>query len=230
MSSRNDAHVGVMSGVVHLFDFDASIFGAGVLRFSPDAPNALGQPIVFGNQVYDPLPMQAQGFDKNSGGSMPRPIIRVSALGGVLAQLAMQYNDLLGMRVTRTRVFTKYLDAVNFSAGNPQADANQYLDREIWFIERKATENEQMIEWELASPFDVHGVMLPRRQYIQGVCPWVYRGADCGYSGGAVATENDAPTADPAQDRCGKGLNSCSLRFGGSELPFGGFPGTGRAR
>lgn len=73
--------------------------------------------------------------------------------------------------------------------------------------------------------------MLPRRQCVQNVCPWQYRSAECGYTGGAVADKNDQATTDVAQDRCGKRLTSCRLRFGAfAELPFGGFPGCGLVR
>lgn len=117
------------------------------------------------------------------------------------------------------------------NAYNGTADPNQYLDREIWFIDRKSAENKVFVEFELSAAFDVAGVLLPRRQCIQNVCTWAYRSAECGYTGGPVADRNDEPVTDLADDVCGKRLSSCRLRFGQyAPLPFGGFPGAGLVR
>jgi lambda family phage minor tail protein L len=71
----------------------------------------------------------------------------------------------------------------------------------------------------------VQGVKLPRRQIIQNICPWKYRGAECGYAGSNYWNSNDQSVATLAQDVCGKRISSCELRFGtNQELPFGGFP------
>lgn len=114
---------------------------------------------------------------------------------------------------------------------NPYADPNAHFPDEVWFIDRKASENGIFIQFELAAAFDVAGVQLPRRQCIQNTCTWVYRSAECGYSGGPVAKINDQPTSSWAEDRCGKRLTSCEIRFGANnELPYGGFPGVGLIR
>lgn len=115
--------------------------------------------------------------------------------------------------------------------GNPTADPNCGFPDEVWFVDRKVSENGIFVEFELTAAFDVIGVMLPRRQCIQNVCTWRYRSAECSYTGGPVADITDAPTSNAAQDQCGKRLASCKLRFGQyAELPFGGFPGTGLVR
>lgn len=86
----------------------------------------------------------------------------------------------------------------------------------------------QSMTFELASSLDMVAVRLPRRQYIQNCCTWLYRGADCGYSGGPVADAGGNPTTNPTLDACGKQLSDCKLRFGANAvLPFGGFPGCG---
>ena len=79
--------------------------------------------------------------------------------------------------------------------------------------------------------FDLEGVSLPRRQIVQNVCPWQYRGAECGYTGTAYFNANDETVSSRAQDACGKRLVSCQKRFGvNAELPFGGFPAAGLIR
>jgi lambda family phage minor tail protein L len=114
---------------------------------------------------------------------------------------------------------------------NPTADPDAHFADEIWFVNRKAEENAVFIDFELATASDVSGAKIPRRQCIANVCTWQYRGAECGYAGGAVADINDVPTAVLASDQCGKRLASCKLRFGAfAKLPYGGFPAAGSVR
>lgn len=229
MSVRADAQSFAPGAIVELYELDTTAAGGtDVLRFSPHGPNERGNDIVWAGQTYVRFPVEASGFEKRGQGALPRPTLRVANVTGLVGAIA---EDLIGARITRTRTFVKYLDAANFHGGNPQADPNQWIDREIWFVDRKASEDNVLVQFELACAFDVTGVMLPRRQFVQNACPWRYRGADCGYTGGPVADIRDRPTSDPAQDACGKRLASCRLRFGQhAELPYGGFPAAGLVR
>lgn len=116
------------------------------------------------------------------------------------------------------------------TGGNPTADPNQYLPDDTWFVERKLSENRQVIEFELSSAFDLMGQQLPNRQIIQNSCPWKYRGTECGWTGGYVDINNNF-VSDPTQDVCSKTLTACRTRFGsyGAPVRFGGFPGATRA-
>ena len=118
---------------------------------------------------------------------------------------------------------------MNFPGGvNPTADPTAHLPDDIFFIDRKAREDEEVVEFELAASYDVTGVKLPRRQIIRDLCPFKYRGAECGYAEDVYFDKNDAPVATLGQDVCGKRLSSCKCRFGANNpLPFGGFPGAG---
>jgi lambda family phage minor tail protein L len=215
------------SALVELFEIDLSKYSAGFLRFHAGT-NALNTDVTWQGNVYTRFPIEATGFDRRSNGTLPRPVVRASNIQGLLASTARVNSYYLGCKFTRKRTYARFLDAVNFAAGNPTADINQHFPDEIFFIDRKASETPLLIEWELASAFDIQGVQLPRRQIIQNCCAWTYRSPECGYAGGAVADTLDNPTADPALDRCGKRLQSCKLRFGAnSTLNFGGFPGVG---
>ena len=115
----------------------------------------------------------------------------------------------------------------NFSHSS-SPDPNAEFPEDIYFIDRKASENRMFIEFELASSLDLNGVKLPRRQVLQNICPWIYRSAECSYAGGAVADINDDSVTDLALDVCGKRVVSCKLRHGvTSTLPFGAFVGSG---
>jgi hypothetical protein len=125
-------------------------------------------------------------------------------------------NGLEGAKVTRIRTLARYIDGVNFPGGtNPLGtpDPTAEFPREIYYIDRKASENRDLIEFELAAAFDLVGVRAPKRQCVSNVCQWTYRGAECGYAGNAYFNFNDVPVAAIGQDVCGKRLRSCELRF-----------------
>ena len=120
-------------------------------------------------------------------------------------------------------------------AVNPSADPTQEFQPEIWIVERKAYEDRDKVQFELASAMDLEGQMLPGRIIISARCLWLsiggYRGEYCGYTGGPVAKLDDTPTAVPGEDKCGGRVVSCKLRFGAdAELPFGSFPAAGMMR
>ena len=217
--------------LVDLFELDATALGGEVLRWHAGI-NGLGNDIVWQGNTYARFPVEASGFAKSGQGQLPRPRIKVANVTGLIGALTRELNDLVRSKVTRRRTFIRYLDAVNFPGSvNPSADPNCGFPDEVWFVDRKVSENGIFIEFELTAAFDVIGVQLPRRQCIQNVCTTKYRGPECGYTGGPVADITDAPTSNAAQDQCGKRLASCKLRFGQyAGLPFGGFPGTGLVR
>jgi len=218
--------------IVELYQLDTTVAGDPQIYYLHNGVNELGNSVVFDGDIYTRFPIIASDFEKTAQGTMPRPKIQIANVTGLMGALAKELGDLVGSKVTRKRTFVKYLDAVNFQGGvNPTADPNQVLDNEIWFIDRKSNENAVFIEFELTAAFDVQGVKLPRRQIVQNVCPWKYRSSECSYTGGAVADKLDQPTTDINNDRCGKRLRSCQLRFGiNGVLPFGGFPSAGLIR
>ncbi|GAC1315506.1 MAG: phage minor tail protein L [Collimonas sp.] len=214
------------SALIELFVLDLGKQGGGVFHFHAGT-NELSGDVVWQGQIYARFPIEATGFDKRSTGALPRPVVKVSNAQGLMGAQARQFGYFLGCRFIRKRTFARFLDAVNFASGNPQADPNQALPDDIWIIDRKANENPTQMEFELASALDMQGVALPRRQMIQNCCAWVYRSPECGYAGGAVAKEDGTATADLTLDLCGKRLTDCKLRFGTGVLPYGGFPGCG---
>lgn len=214
-------------GVVELFELDATILGDSIYRFHAGTNEMYGD-IVWDGDTYAAFPIEASGFELSTKGTLPRPTLRIANVTGLIGALTRTVNDLVGAKVTRKRTLVKYLDAANFAEGNGLADPSQTFPEDIYYVNRKVSENRIYIEFELASAMDLHGIKLPRRQIIQNVCAWVYRSSECSYSGGAVAKANDQLTSVLAEDVCGKRLSSCKLRFGETaQLPYGGFPGAG---
>jgi lambda family phage minor tail protein L len=228
------------SSVIELFELQLNTTQHGsndIYRFHAGSSlNANGQ-ITWNGNPYLRFPVEAEGFEYSGNGQLPRPKIRVSnILGTITAVLATVNtlspgNDLTGARFTRIRTLARYIDAVNYPGNvNPFGSPDPTIEfpREVYFIDRKTAETRDVVEFELAAAFDLAGVRAPKRQCISSVCQWVYRSAECGYTGSSYFNESDQVVGSLAQDVCGKRLSSCKLRFGSTAaLPFGSFPGVG---
>jgi len=194
--------------------------------------NELNSSVVWQSNIYQPLPILADGFEANPSGQLPRPRLIVANVMSIISTYIELFDDLLGAQVIRRRTFAKYLDPINFEGGvNPYASPTSELPPDLYRINRKTMETKLQVEFELVAAWDIEGVQLPRRQVLQNLCSWEYRSSECGYTGGPVANALDKPDSQPENDSCGKRLKSCKLRFGNNgELPFGGFPGAGVSR
>jgi len=222
------------NAIVELFQLhlDATLHGASDIYYFHAGANAnVTGNIVWNGQTYIRLPIQAEGFEYNNGGTLPRPTLSVANLGGEISALLLAANavtpgnDLGGAKVVRIRTLKKFLD------GEPTADPHAKFPDEIWYVDRKSAETRDLVQWELASKFDMAGTMIPKRQIIANICQWQYRSTECGYTGSNYWNELDSVVGTLAQDKCGKRLSSCKLRFGATaELPFGSFPGAGLAQ
>jgi lambda family phage minor tail protein L len=215
-----------------LYVLDATEIGGGTERFH--GYQQIGDLVWQGN-TYSPYAITATGFGRTAD-KPPSPRVAVGNVDGSISALCMLYQDLVGARLIVKRTFAKYLDAVNYPGGiNPTANPDDHFPDELWFVERKASENNREVVFELSSGMDISGVGLPGRQIIANFCPWIviggYRGPYCGYDGPAVAKADDTPTADLLLDRCGGRLTSCKLRFGeNGKLPIGAMPAAGLVR
>ena len=187
--------------------------------------------IVWDGNTYNSFAIKAEGFQLTTTGSLPRPTLTVSNTDGLITALLLDvnavtsHNDLCGAEIRRIKTLKKFLD------GETTADPNCQWPIEIWYIDRKVTENRDVVQFELASKFDLAGQYIPKRQLIANVCQWEYRSSECSYTGSNYWDADDNSTGSLVTDRCGKRLTSCKLRFGNnSELPFGSFPSVGKIR
>lgn len=265
MILSRDIHSLEPGALVELFDLDLTPIdpSAGIVRFHAGT-NELEEPVVWQGHSYQSRPVQASGFGVTATGAAPRPKLKVSNIApagtvGVMTLLNRDYHDMVGAIVTRRRTLAKYLDAVNFPQGeNPTEDPTVEFPLDIYYVERRLTENRLFAEYELSSIYDLEGVFLPGRQVIRDTCSYSYRIWDtqagdfvysdtrgipvaCPYTGSACF-DRLGSEVEPARDQCGRRLSDCRKRFGtGSRmlggksvvtvaeaLPFGGFPGVGR--
>ena len=135
--------------------------------------------IVFANKRYLRLPVTAEGFAFQRG-QLPRPKFIVSNVLGTVSTILDAVNtitpgnDLTGATVTRIRTMARFIDAVNFPGNtNPLGtpDPTAEFKREIYTIDRKSTENRDIVEFELAATFDLAGVRAPKRQCTRKLFP-----------------------------------------------------------
>ena len=225
------------SAIIELFELrlDNNLHGSSdILRWHSGINEAVTGNIVWNGETYQRVPVMAEGFEYKNTGTLPRPTLTVDNSSSLITALLLVVNattvgnDLAGAEVRRIRTLKKFLDAANFSGGNSDADPYAAFPEERWFIDRKAAENRNIVSFELASKFDVAGQKLPKRQCIANICQWEYRSSECSYTGSNFFDVNDNAAASLAQDRCGKRLSSCKLRFGENDpLPFGSFPSVG---
>jgi len=230
------------SSIIELFELElyANIHGVDFTYRFHAGTNALSTNgnIVWDGNTYSALPIEVEGFEYNAeSGSPPRPTLTVANLLGSITAVLLDVNtttpgnDLTGAKLTRVRTLVRYIDAVNFTdETNPYGtpDTSAKLPDEVYYVARKVSETRDAVQFELAAVFDLAGVRAPKRQCSANLCPWIYKGSECGYSGTDYFDENDKSVEDSADDVCGKRLSSCQARFGTSaELPFGAFPGIG---
>lgn len=209
------------SAVIELFQLQLNAAQHGVndtLRFHAGTNLNNNGEVVWAGASYMRFPVEAEGFEYSGNGQLPRPKLRISNILSTISALLLTLPDgLEGAKVTRIRTLARYLDAVNFPGNvNPLGtpDPTAEFPREIYFIDRKINENRALVEFELAAVFDLAGVVAPKRQCIANICQWVYKSAECGYTG--------------ALPTCGKSLDDCKAHFGANaQLPYGSFPGVG---
>lgn len=183
--------------------------------------------IIWQGQTFSAMSIQASGLEMNSSGKASSPTLsmtnNIDGLQNAVSAYCLQFNDFAGAKLTIIETLAKYLDAENFSQGNPTA--SNEAEKQLWFIEQKTSENMEQVTFELSNPIDFEGQRIPMRQ-ISSQCHWCmmgdYRGEECGYTGAAMFTEKNEPTDNPALDKCGGRLSSCKIRK--NEGSFGGQP------
>ena len=135
--------------------------------------------IVWAGDTYQRFPIKAEGFAYQRG-QLPRPTLTVSnALGTITAILlnvneTTTGNDLTGATFTRIRTQARFIDAVNFPSNvNPYGtpDPTAEYAREVFLIDRKSTENREVVVFELATASDMAGVRAPKRQCTRAEFP-----------------------------------------------------------
>ncbi|ECI4240323.1 phage minor tail protein L [Salmonella enterica] len=209
-STLNETTKAEQSAKVDLWEFDLTAIG-GERYFFCNEPNEKGEPVTWQGRQYEPYPIQAQDFEMNGKGPSPRVTLVVSNLFGLVTGIAEDLQSLVGASVVRHQVYSKFLDAVNFSNGNQGADPEQEAVAR-YKVEQLSELDSSTATIILASPAETDGSVFPGRTMLAEICTFGYRGEECGYNGPPVADEFDKHTTDPEKDKCSHCMKGCTMR------------------
>ena len=171
--------------IIELFTLtlDSTLHGSSTVhRFHNGSNMNANGNIVWAGNSYEKFPIQCEGFDFGSTGTLPRPTISVSNIFGTITALLQAANqttignDLNGTKLVRIRTLAKFLDAVNFEGNtNPYGtpDPTAEFPQEIYFLDRKITENRDLVQWEAISALDLVNVKLPKRIATRAIFPGI---------------------------------------------------------
>lgn len=248
----NDVQKLEVDNVIQLIEVDGSAFNLDTLRFhahnmpySEDEINRIGaqgvdknklpaKSIWWQGQEYRAWPYELTGVESSTDGRIASPKLTVGNLDNSITSLCLAFDDLLQAKIIIHTTLKKYLDARNFSNGNPHADPTQEQTN-VFYINGKTTETSTAVEFVLSTPMDLQGLKLPARQ-MHSTCFWCLRGwyrsgNGCTYSGLNYFDKNNQPVDDLSLDECAGTVRACKKRFGEhNEIPFGGMPGTSLIR
>jgi len=190
------------SNIIELFELEliTAIHGSNTKYYFHNGVNDNNNTaILFNNIQYEKMPIEASGFEFKSK-TLPRPRLRISNIFGTFTTIILTLpQGLEGAKVTRRRTLRRFIDDANFSGGNIlletgffilqednsvidlESGANPFgspdptatFPDEIYFIDRKVSENRSLVEFELAASFDLDGVRLPKRQVLPADFPGV---------------------------------------------------------
>lgn len=153
-----------------------------VTRFHSGVGMNSNASIIWQGNAYSKFPIKAEGFEYSGRGALPRPSIVVSNILGTITALmatvnaTTPFNDLQGAKFVRIRTLARFLDAANFPSNkNPfgTPDSTAELPQEIYFINRKVSEDRETVQFELVSAFDLESVRAPKRQVTRKDFPGV---------------------------------------------------------
>jgi len=159
---------------------------ATIFRFHAGANlNNFGE-IKYNGNSYQRVAVKAEGFEDTSTGTIPRPTLTFSNLGGIqkdssvltmtdflaVVNTVTPGNDLLDAKFTRLLPLASALDNDNFVGDNPfGTPSTDKLQDRVYYIDRKAVENRQIVQFELVSALDMQNKKVPVRIVTRDLFP-----------------------------------------------------------
>ena len=171
--------------IIELFsiELNTALHGSNTIyRFHNGANLKANGEVVWAGNSYLRFPIECSGFEFGSTGTLPRPNITVSNILGTITAIMNDVNkntvgnDLNGAKFIRIRTLARFLDAVNFDFNtNPfgTPDPTAEFPQEIYFLDRKANENRNVVTWEAQSALDLVNVKLPKRVATRTIFPGI---------------------------------------------------------
>ena len=157
---------------------------------------------VYPLKEYFAVPISIDGVEINGAGASPRPSLKVAniptlirsisnnedgtddeeTLYSILVDEGLSKNeDMLNTRIEYRR--TLLSNTYSSTDSNPSSPPVEFPSH-IYVIDRVASEDNILVDFELASPIDVEGVKVPGRIVIGRYCVWRYQGGTLNNEGG----------------------------------------------
>lgn len=171
-----------------------------ILHFHNFKEEGTSRNIFFGDPLieYKAIPIEFRGNEiKGDGSQLPRPKVIIGNPNGIVSYYLSQTDGLYKAKLTRTRVFAKFLSGETWGEGaeNPLGyhDPEQSTASDVYYVNKIASENKEYVEIELSSILDLEGVVLPRRRMLALTCAAEYRNSTgCGFNDIATDTKVSA--------------------------------------
>ena len=176
----NDVGDGMSHGLVSAGNTDFTAVGAGNNNVGTSfTATGVGSGTGTANQTdhsireYIPMPIIIDGLELQADGAQNRPSFTVANLGTLLTDrlAGFKNDDLIGQRIKRRQTLKKYLVGESADASPPI----EYRTQE-YVIDRIAKEDNISIIYEVAAPYDLENIKLPRRVVVGKFCSWKYQG------------------------------------------------------
>ena len=152
MPLANTVHESAVSSYITLIKIDCrNITGIQtVFYLSPSASDL--EDISFNGHVYSKFPAQITGEGSSASEAPKRPRLSLSNIGNLFGQLAFNYTDLVGCKVTHIITFEEYL-GINSTISKAPVK---------YIIRKKLSQDLETISFELGSYTDRERAYLPR--------------------------------------------------------------------
>ncbi len=131
----------------------------------------------FALRTYEAIPVLMEGLDLSSDGAPARPSFMVANILSMFSSVVGDFtnNDLIGASLFRRRTLKKHLHGE--SAAGSAGTAPTEFPIIKYVIDRIASETNTTVVFEVAVPYDLENIKLPRRVVVGKYCSWQYQGA-----------------------------------------------------
>jgi len=154
--------------------------------------------ITFKDKVYIAFPFDFDFPEETARGELTSAELKISNVTRVFQTYLEEYDGAVGATVKLIIVNTAWL-------------GEDYTELEVTFNVMKTISNAQWVTFTLGMP-SPRRRRIPFYKYIAEHCNWVYKSAECAYTG--------------TKPKCLRTLDAC--RYHDNTLRYGGFPGLTR--
>lgn len=169
------------------------------VQFHPEGVPADNTPSAA--NTYTALPLLMDGISHKSEGSAARPTLTIANVLPLfrtsVQNAGFNFETLIGKSITLRTTFARYLVGGEDAASPLEFPVKRYI------IDRISEEDNTLVSFELSSPFDLEGILLPGRSVVGKYCSWEYQGVSrsrgaCNWSAESNHTVAlSANTSDP---------------------------------